>query len=189
MTRQIRLLFITAFIATIISCRVNKQQVNQEFIKPDQIAFIEYIQTQNGEVLSGTAPQGRRIDGPTYHFDQETKQLNIYRKVNFSIDTIKAILGNGGILKGAAGSGLSLRLSGIGKFPYTMNKLTISEVSNQGLSIIFDKQLILIKEGEKWETSSSTIDTVKMEIPAIIKFTSTFSIRYHGMIDKKSITQ
>jgi len=190
MTTQIRFILITLFLATAISgCSVNKQQAEKEFIQPDQIAFIEYIQTQNGEVISGTAPQGRRIDGPTYHFDSATKQLSIYRKANFLIDTVKAILGNGGILKGAAGSGLSLRLTGIGKFPHTMNKLTISEVSSKGLSIIFDKKKFILKEGEKWETSNSTIDTVKMEIPAIIRFTTTYSIRYHGLIDKKRIKE
>lgn len=187
MTLQIRFFLITSFIAIAIGCSVNKQQASEEFIKPDQVAFIEYIQTQEGEVLSGTAPAGRRIDGPTYHFDAATKQLNLYRKANFSMDTVKAILGNGGILKGAAGSGLSLRLTGIGKFPYTMNKLTISGVSSKGLSIIFDKKKLILKEGEKWETSNSTIDTVKMEIPAIIRFTTTYSINYRGMIDKKRI--
>lgn len=189
MTLQIRFILITSFTAIAIGCSVNKPQATEEFIKPDQVAFIEYIQTQEGEVLSGTAPAGRRIDGPTYHFDAATKQLNLYRKANFSMDTVKAILGNGGILKGAAGSGLSLRLTGIGKFPYTLNKLTISGVSSKGLSIIFDKKKLILKEGEKWETSNSTIDTVKMEIPAIIRFTTTYSIRYHGIIDKKGITE
>lgn len=189
MTTHIRFLLILSFIAIAISCSVTKKQADKEFIKPDQIAFIEYIQTQNGEVLSGIAPKGRRIDGPTYHFDQESKQLNIYRNVDFSLDTVKAILGNGGILKGASGSGLSLRLSGIGRLPYTMNRLTISEVSSKGLSFIFDKKKYLLMEGEKWETSNSTIDTIKMETPAIIKFTSTYSIFYHGLINKKGVTQ
>gem|GEM_PF-542433 len=193
---KIRNLAIILTLVLAYSCSVKKQQVisnaqplNDEFIKPEQFAFIEYIQTQDGKVLSGVAPEGRRIDGPTYHFDKETQQLNIYREVNFLKDTVKAILGNGGVLKGAAGSGLSLRLTPIGKFPFTMNKLIIVKVSSQGVHIIFDKEEAIIKKGEEWIRSSSTIDTIRMETPAIIRFTTTSSIRYHGMIDKKGITQ
>lgn len=189
MSTQIRLLPISLFIVIAISCSVNKKQVTEEFIKPDQVAFIEFIQDQNGEVISGVAPEGRRIDGPTYRFDKETRQLNIRREENFSIDTIKAILGNGKVLDGAAGSGLSLRINAIGRFPYTMYNLTILGVSKDGLSIVFDKKKHLLKDGEKWETSSSTIDTIKMATPAIVKFTTTYKIYYHGMIDKKGITK
>lgn len=177
------------------SCNVSKQQpkvtkpADQDYIKSDQVAFIEFIQTQEGFVMKGKAPEGRRIDGPTYSFDKETRQLNSYRKMDYSIDTVKAILGNGVILKGAAGTGLSLRLTTIGKFPFTMDNLTILGVSSKGLSIVFDKKEQLVTEGEQWESSHSTIDTLKYETPVIIKYTTTSSIRYHGLIDKKGITQ
>jgi hypothetical protein len=193
---QIKRLAIISTLILAYSCSVKKQQVithaqplTDEFIRPEQFAFIEFIQTKDGEVLSGAAPQGRRIDGPTYHFDKETKQLDIYRKVDFLVDTLKAILGNGGILKGAAGSGLSLRLTPIGKFPFTMNRLTIVKVSSQGVHIIYNNEEAIIKEGEEWKRASSTIDTIKMETPAIIRFTTTSSVRYHGMVDKKGVAQ
>ena len=189
MTIHIKPLLFASALFLVYSCSINKKQVqaqvDQNFIGPNKVAFIEYIQTQDGKVISGIVPEGRRIDGPTYHFDKETKRLEIYRKVNFSTDTIKAILGNGGILKGAAGSGLSLRLTPISKFPFIMNQLTISKVNIDGLYIIFDNKEHLIKEGEKWETSTSTIDTIKMEVPTIIKYTYTYSVYYQGLIDKK----
>lgn len=172
-----------------LSCSVNKQQVNKNYINAEQVAFVEFIQTQDGKVISGNAPKGRRIDGPTYRFDAEIKKLEIIRKENFLLDTVKVILGNGRILKGAAGNGLSMRINAIGKLPYSMYNLTIKDVNAEELSINFDDKPVVIKEGEKWETSTSTIDTIKMDIPAIINYTTTYSIKYHGLIDKKNILQ
>jgi hypothetical protein len=170
-----------------LSCSVNKKQVYKEFIKPEEVAFIELIQTQEGEVISGTIPPGRRIDGPTYGFDRTLKQLRILRKEKFSIDTIKAFLGNVRILKGSAGTGLSMRLSPISKLPFTLNNLTISDVSSKGVLVIFDKKEFLVQEGEDWKTSKTSIDTIKAEVPTIIKTTTTYSITYHGKISKKGI--
>lgn len=187
MATQIKFALMTLVLTAAISCSVNKKQVTADKISPDQVAFIEYIQTQNGETLKGTAPQGRRVDGPTYRFDKATKQLNIIRKQEFQLDTVKAVLGNVRVLKGTAGTGLSMRLNFIGKFPYTSYNLTVSKVSRDGISIIFDKKEHLLKEGEVWETS--TIDTSKIEPSTVIKTTTTYSIQYHGLIDKKGITQ
>lgn len=189
MLKQIRMFSILLVVLLSFGCSVNKQQVNKNYINAEQVAFVEFIQTQDGKVISGDAPKGRRIDGPTYRFDSETKKLEIIRKENFLLDTVKVILGNGRILKGAAGSGLSMRINAIGKLPYSMYNLTIKDVNAEGLSINFDGKSIVIKEGEKWETTTSTIDTIKMETPAIINFTTTYLIKYHGLIDKKNILQ
>ncbi len=214
MIAQIKLLVITSILITSNSCSVNKQQGEKDFIKPEQVAFIEFIHTQDGEAISGTAPQGRRIDGPTYRFDKETKQLEIRRKESFSIDTVKVLLGTVKILKGVAGTGLSMRINAIGKLPYSLDNLTISKVSSKGISITFDKKKHLLKEGEEWEITidaTTNMDTpiiIKMKpqykdekiaekpetenktnIPTIIKFTDTYKIIYHGLIDKKGVTQ
>lgn len=189
MHKKFKIIAFTLITIFLLSCSASKQQINTDFIKPNQVAFIEFIQTQDGKAIKGRVPEGRRIDGPGYHFDNESKKLEIVRKENFLIDTVKVILGNGRILKGAAGTGLSMRINAIGKLPFSMYNLKIKEVSNQGLSIEFEGKPISIKEGEKWETTTSKIDTVKMESPAIINYTTTYSIKYYGLIDKKSITQ
>jgi len=189
MLKQLRNFSIISIALFLLNCSASKLKEDNNFIKANQVAFIEFIQTQEGKALKGKAPEGRRIDGPTYRFDSETKKLEIIRKENFLLDTVKVILGNGRILKGAAGTGLSMRINAIGKLPFSMYNLTIKEVNAEGLSITFDGKPVVIKEGEKWETSTSTVDTIKMDIPAIIKFTTTYSIKYHGLIDKKSITQ
>lgn len=194
MKNLLKVLLFSSILIIGFSCNISKKpititkQAEDEFIKSNQYAFIEFIQIQEGLVLEGNALEGRRIDGPTYRFDKETMQLESYRELNFSFDTVKAILGNGVILKGAAGSGVSLRLSAISKFPYTMNKLTILGISSKGLSIVFDEKEQLVKEGEQWETSSTNIDTLKYGTHTIIKYTTTSSIRYHGLIDKNRAT-
>ncbi len=163
--------------------------MKKSYINAEQVAFIEFIQTQEGKAIKGRVPEGRRIDGPGYHFDNESKKLEIIRKDNFLLDTVKVMLGNGRILKGAAGTGLSMRINAIGKLPYSIYNLTIKEVNAEGLSFNFDGKPIFIKEGEKWETTTSKIDTIKMDTPAIVNYTTTYSIIYHGLIDKKLITQ
>lgn len=187
MLKQIKMFSILLVAFLSVNCSVNKQHVKKDFINAEQVAFVEFIQTQDGKVISGYAPKGRRIDGPTYRFDSEARKLEIIRKEDFLLDTVKIILGNGRILKGAAGSGLSMRISAIGKLPFSMYNLTIKEVNAEGLSINFDGKPVVIKEGEKWETSTSKIDTIKMENPAVINYTTTYSIKYHGLINKKDI--
>ena len=189
MLAKVKLIAVASILISASSCRVNKQQVDKDIIKSDQVAFVELVQTQEGELLSGIAPRGRRVDGPTYRFDNETKQLTLLRKESFSIDTVKAFLGYVRVLKGAAGSGLSMRLNAIGRFPYSSGNLTISRVTGKAVDIIFDSKEFQITKGGVWEAIKSTIDTIKEETPTIIKYTTTYSIHYHGLIDKKGVVQ
>ncbi len=181
----VTILMLTAF----TSCSSNKHIEKQELLDPNTFAFVEYIQTQEGEVLEGKVPPGRRIDGPAYRFDKETKKLELLSKVNFSFDTVKIILGNGKILKGASGSGLSMRINAIGKLPYSMYNLTITEISSKGIRLLFDKREILLMAGEEWKSSTISIDTIKSEPRSIVKTTTTHSIRYQGNLDKKGMTR
>jgi len=181
-------IFISMLMA-FMGCSFNKHHAEKNFIDPDEFVFLEYYQTQEGEVISGTAPHGRRIDGPTYRFDKATKKLDFLRKVDFSIDSVKVILGNGKILKGASGSGLSMRINAINKLPYTLNNLTISNVNGKGIYLIFDKKKLLLKAGDEWQTSTVSIDTIKTGSLSIVKTTTTHSIRYHGKLEKKGVNQ
>ena len=180
---------IIILIIAITSCSSSKQSVKKDSVAQNEVAFLEYYQTQAGEVLSGTMQQGRRIDGPTYRFDPATKELKLLRKENFSIDSITVLLGNGKVLKGTSGSGLSMRINAIGKLPYTMSNLTITMVSRKGIYFIFEKKKLLLKEGEEWRTSKVSIDTIQLDPLAIVKTTTTHTIQYHGMLDKKRVVQ
>jgi hypothetical protein len=167
---------------------VEKQTNLRRFISPNEFVFIEYYLTQEGEVLSGTPPRGMRIDGPTYRFDKETKQLDISRKDNLLRDSIKILLGNGKILKGSAGSGISFRLTNITKLPYTDNHLTINKIDKNKICFTFDKQKYTLNINGEWQSTIAKIDTIKTTEPTIIKTILTYTLNYHGKLDKKSIT-
>ena len=132
-------------ILLLTNCTIEKKNSLRSFIAPNEFVFIEYYLTQEGEVLSGTPPRGMRIDGPTYRFDRETKQLDIRRKDNLLRDSVKILLGNGKILKGSAGSGISFRLTNITHLPYTNNQLTINKIDKNRIYFTFDKQKYTLK--------------------------------------------
>jgi len=185
--RTISKISIIGLLLFTLSCSVNKQNSKSDFIKSDEVAFIEFYQTYIGEVISGTVPKGRRIDSPTYRLDQTTKQLEALRKPDFSVDTLKVIIGNGKILKGDAGTGMSSRLTGLSKLPYTLNKVTFMEVSSKGLLINVDNKETLIKEGQPFEKTETRVDTIKSESNVVVKLTIKSTINYNGLIKKTSV--
>ncbi|MHC1703025.1 MAG: hypothetical protein AB9846_03855 [Tenuifilaceae bacterium] len=170
------------------SCSFNKQNSFKNYISDDEFVFVEYLLTQDGEVISGNPPKRMRIDGPTYRFDKETKKLDIHRTDNLLADSIKILLGNGKILKGAAGGGVSTRLTNITNLPYSENKLTINKIDKNGLSFTFNNQKMSIKVDEEWQSSTTRTDTIKMAEPAIVKTKTTYLVRYYGKISKKNIS-
>lgn len=179
-------LFTVLFLA---GCAIKKQNSLKGLIAPNEFVFIEYFSTQEGEVILGTAPRGMRIDGPTYRFDENTKQLNIRRKDNLSIDSVMVLLGNGKILKGAIGSGISFRLTNIKALPFTDNQISIDKITKSKLYFRFGKQKFSIDTGCEWQSEPSIkIDTIKMDEPSIIRIKSTYTIRYHGILNKKLVT-
>jgi len=180
------LVIVTLFIST--GCSININNSTSSYISQDEFAFIEYITTQDAEVLSGNYPRGKRIDGPTYRFDEETKQLQIHRRNNLSIDSIKILIGSGKVLTGAAGSGVSTHLTNTRTLPYVDNKLSINKIDRKGISLTFENQNKTIKEGEKWEFATTRVDTIKMDEPSIIKMRTTYSVRFWGILSKSSIS-
>lgn len=180
-------LFLLSTLALFMSnCSVNKQSISA--IGDNDVFFVEYILTQEGQVVSGNPPQGMRIDGPMYRFVKETKQLDIKRNDGLIMDSIKVLVGSGKILKGAAGSGVSTRLAGINKLPYTENRFTLMNIDDKSIQFKFDNQKIKLKEGEDWKYTKTYIDTIKAEAISLISITSTYTVRYHGIINKRNIT-
>jgi hypothetical protein len=168
-------------------CGVGKHSNKDEIINPEKVAFVEFSQTQQGEVISGKAPTGKRIDGPTYRYNKEQKQLTILRKESVAVDTLRAIIGYTRVLKGTAGNGVSSLINPIYKFPSSISKLTLSNVTNRGIFIVFDLKKLFLKDGDDWQLSTSKIDTLKQDPIVIVKNTTTYTIRYHGLINKKDI--
>lgn len=173
----------------IVSCSsVKKNSVQKDFIGSNEFVFIEMIQTQEGFAMKGESQQGRRIDSPTYRFNSDTKQLQILRKDNLSLDSIKILLGNVRVLSGSAGTGVSSRLKNITKLPHTENNLTIKNVDKKGICLVYDKQEFILEEGKEWKTSITKLDTIKADQPTITKTIITHKIQYKGKFSKSSIT-
>lgn len=168
-------------------CKTSKKGKLQ--IEPGKVFFIEYIQTDEGTTITGKAPQGPRIDRPSYSYDRDKKTIQLNQQVRFSIDSCNIILGSGKILKGAAGSGASTQLSEIKKLPYNQGALTITKIDSKGMHFTYNNEKNTIPEGNEWNTSQTRTDTLKMAQPVVIETKSTIIIRYHGKIDKKSIVQ
>jgi len=182
-----RIIVALTFIGLIIIAACSGAKNNFKFVDSNNFVFIEYIQTTEGKEISGTAPKGQRIDGPTYQFNKEKKELNINRKPDFSFDTVKAVIGSGKVLKGAAGSGVSTYLKTINSLPFAVGKLTINKIDKKGVYITHDGKNVLIQNGEEWNDNITYTDTIKGVQQSIVEFKTTYSIRYGGLIDKKSV--
>ncbi len=179
---------ITGILVLTILCACSGAKRSLKIIDPDKFIFIEYIQTNEGKQLTGKAPQGPRIDGPAYHFDSEKMELRVNRKPSFSIDSTKIILGSGKVLRGVAGSGVSVNLNEVETLPYTMGKLKIRKINKTGVYISHDGKSVFIKNGADWQDTMSYTDTLTEPQPAVVEFKTTYTIRNWGLISKKSIT-
>jgi hypothetical protein len=158
-------------------------------IAPSEFAFVEYYQTQEGVAVQGDVPQGRRIDGPTYRYDRQTRTLEVNREIGTPLDSISVLVGIGKILKGAAGAGVSSFLRGTGHLPFTFDKLTIRGIDAKGLHVTHDGRDAVVAEGGEWKDIRVSTDTLPHSDNAIVRFTTTYSIRYHGLIGRQALRQ
>lgn len=165
----------------------SKKCVTQEYMKESKnFAFIEYYQTAEAIVIKGSINSGRRIDSPTYHYNNETGTLESYRSLSFNPDTVILVLGTGKILKGAAGSGVSSLLVGTSKLPLSYKELKIIEVGKESLKVEFNGERITISTNSKWEKITEYNDTINDQ-SAILRRTITDIITFHGFLPKDSL--
>lgn len=173
-------------ILTLGQCRFREQKSTPMAIAPSEFAFVEYYQTQEGVAVKGNVPQGRRIDGPTYRFDRKTRTLEVNREIETPLDSIRVLVGIGKILKGASGAGVSSFLRGTGNLPFTFDKMTIRGIDAKGLHVTHDGRDAVVAEGEEWKDIRVSTDTLPSD-NAIVRITTTYSIRYHGLIGKQAL--
>jgi hypothetical protein len=90
----------------------------------DQYLFIEQFKFIYSEIIEGDTVQYINIDFPTYKFDEYSGTLSS-NFINFEIDRkLKAIIGTGEGLSGAAGGGSATGLLGIYTIPSTKYNFT-----------------------------------------------------------------
>lgn len=179
-------LFAFGFVILLSSCSSKKSATKESFNHNNSLAFVEYYQTSEAKVISGTIPSGKRIDSPTYHYSKENGTLESYRSLSFSPDTVILILGTGKILKGAAGSGVSSLLVGTNKLPLSYGELKIIAVGKENVKVEFKGEKISIPAHSKWEKTTEYNDTINDQA-AILRRTITERISFHGFILKDSL--
>ncbi|HOZ15321.1 MAG TPA: hypothetical protein PK784_11065 [Tenuifilaceae bacterium] len=168
------------------SCTSPKSTTQESFKQGNNFAFVEYYQTSEAKVISGTIPSGKRIDSPTYHYSKENGTIESHRNLSFITDTVILVLGTGKILKGAAGSGVSSLLVGTSNLPLSYGELKIIAVSKENVKVEFKGEKITISTNSKWEKSTEYNDTINDQ-SAILKRTITDRISFYGFIPKDSL--
>ncbi len=168
----------------------NTKKISNDISVPKvQFAFIEYYQTTDGKIIQGQKLPGKRIDLPTYTFDQESKVIHSRRNLSFSEDTIHVLLGAGKVLKGAAGSGVSSVLVGINKLPYRYSDLEIVAVDSKAMSIRYGGENITLAVGEELKRVITARDTIHLDEIVIVEKTVENRIVFHGFIPKSSLSR
>ena len=170
----------------LLSSCSSKKSATQEFNLNKGIAFVEYYQTSEATVINGKISSGKRIDSPTYHYNNENGTVESYRSLSFNPDTVILVLGTGRILKGAAGSGVSSLLVGAGKLPLLYGELKIIAIGKENVKVVFKGEKITIATSSKWEKTTEYNDTINDQ-SAILRRTITERISFHGFIPKDSL--
>jgi hypothetical protein len=176
-------------LASLFCCKSTKK-ITTWLPPANEFAFIEYYQTNEGKVLEGIAPSGRRIDGPTYTFNQETGEVHSYLNTGFNKDSIIVLLGRGLVLRGTRGGGMHSRLIASKSLPVSEDKITINGFLKGGLlSVTWEDKELEMNPGDVWLKTTTTIDTLSFpDSEAIVENTTTYSIKFFGYLKKDKFT-
>jgi hypothetical protein len=189
MKLRIVLLSIVGLVAIFMfSCKSSKKVAKWQ-MAPNEYAFVEYYQTNDGRVIDGEVDPGRRIDGPTYSFNPETKEVMSYLSQSFNKDSLFLLLGRGLVLRGTQGGGMHSRLIEVNSFPYVDGKLTIQSINESGVTIKWEEETFSINPGDMWErtiTKTESIDSYNGK--AVVEVISTYTIKFHGFLQKEKLS-
>jgi len=189
MIRLLKHIFLGLLIALILPGCSSKNKMAKSEGTQSQFAFIEFFQTSEGKVLQGKVPSGRRIDSPTYSFNKDTRDLQVFRSNDFAVDSLVAVLGTGKILKGAAGSGVSSLLIGVNKLPFSYSDFEILKIDSKSASVRYKSENITLQIGQEWTQLKTQTDTIKLEEVSVVEILSTTRIQFHGFLPDSLITR
>ncbi|HPD95521.1 MAG TPA: hypothetical protein PLA24_06465 [Tenuifilaceae bacterium] len=179
-------LLLAVFLMVFVSCNVLKKNENLDNSHEGMVAFFEFYKTQEGIAIQGNVPMGRRIDAPSYSYDENTGKIEMYRyPSNFSIDTAKVVVGFGKILKGVAGQGVSSYLICSDKIPYSNNGFEIVSVNNDYANVSVNGEKIRLGVGKEWTKLEEKTDTLNRQNMAVVKYKTTYSVKFHGFLPSK----
>lgn len=180
------LIAVFVLVLLLSGCGSKKSVILKSLKESKKIAFVEYYQISEATVIEGSINSRRRIDSPTYHYNNESGTIESYRSLSFSPDTIILVLGTGRILNGAAGTGVSSLLLGASKLPLSYGELKIISTSKKSINVEFKGEKITISTNSKWEKITEYNDTINDQ-KAIIKMIVTERISFHGFMSSDSL--
>jgi hypothetical protein len=170
-------------ILIIYSCSVQKQNTGVNTSRNnDLIPFVEYFVISDGEVISGKAFPGRRIDSPGYSYNPEMQQLELYRNSISDSTGIKLFLGIGRVLKGVSGRGVSSFIKEVKNFPYKHEELIIESYSDSTLKFTLKNKSFKLKPKESYTYTESKIDSLPNN--TIVKTTTKWKVDFRGFVKK-----
>lgn len=185
-TRNLNPLLVTLVIAFSLFGCMSKKKVQQ--IAADELAFIEYYVTFDGKAIKGDPPQGMRIDGPTYNFDQIEGVLNCQMTTITNPIELIGVLGMGRVLRGTEGGGLSSRMDGITLLPHKAGELVIEKITKNNVTVSLLGETFAIAIGENAKRVVERTDTLTYDVvPAIVQKTITHSVSYKGVIKRSNL--
>ncbi len=168
--------------------------MNKLKINPQSITFIDHHILTTGEIIDGNYPCAL-IDFPTYKLDKDSRILQ--GQMDFKINkNLIAIYGDGRSFSGDVGAGISTRLFGIYKLPFTSQgydtpQLTVLNIyENGGIEIEYRNEHLTLQSGEKWEKKITEFDNFEQnEYKGTIKLILTDIIFNYGVLDKSNINK
>ena len=143
---------------------------------PQSITFIDHHILITGELIDGQYPCAL-IDFPSYNFDKDSRILQ--GQLDFKINkNLIAIYGDGRSLSGAAGGGVSTRLFGIYKLPFTSQGYDTPQL---------EEQLKLVGLKPYQEVSYSRFFTEMLELAINFTYVKLLAKRSEAKVEKGQI--
>jgi hypothetical protein len=185
-------LFITLLVLlpVISACRSTQ---DDSFLRgPDRTDYIllEFHTVRSGELLEGTYPPGRRINGHTYILnDDGTLYAPGFDPAGS--DSLIAFLAVTVGLAGTEGSGTSATLHEIYSLPYNNGELSILRMSRHGTAYLaLGEEELSLQAGEEWTRRFIRVDTLQQSNSrSVTELTVTESIRNKGIFKKSRIIE
>jgi hypothetical protein len=186
------LLYTVLILVPIFSLSCRKAPGDSFLQGPDRTDYIllEWHTVRSGELLEGSYPPGRRINGHTYILNEGG---SLYAP-GFDVagtDSLICFLGVTIGLAGTEGSGISAELQEIYSLPHTNGGLSILRLSSRGTAYIaLGDEEISLQAGEVWTQRYTRTDTLQQSsIRSVTQVTVTESIVNKGLFKKSRIIE
>jgi hypothetical protein len=189
-TRFLLYIICILFLPVLSACRSTP---DDSFLRgPDRTDYVllEFHTVRSGELLEGTYPPGRVINGYTYILNDDGT-LYAPGFDGAGSDSLIAFLAITVGLAGTEGSGTSAMLHEIYSLPYKNEELHILRMSKQGTAYLaFGEEELSLQTGEEWTRRFTRTDTLQYSNSrSVTELTVTESIRNKGIFKKSQIIE